>query len=366
MPLSMRERMQACIKNDAALDRPPVALWRHFPVDDQSPETLAAATLDFQQHYAFDLVKVTPTSSFAIKDWGAADVWEGSTEGTRRYTGHPIRTPQDWEILPVLDPLTAPHLSAQLNCLRQIRAGLGPNTPLLQTVFSPLAQAKNLAGGETLIVHLRQYPEAVLKGLQTIAETTRRFVEAAMQTGIDGIFYAVQHAQAGLLTLDEYKTFGLPVDLKTTQPASGLWCNLLHLHGRPVYFELVPAFASLFPIINWHDRETSPTLAEAQKAFMGVVCGGVSQHTIVYGNAADVREEAADSIRQTSGRRLLLGTGCVVPVIAPHGNILAARHSVEDTNEPARHFWNSQRPQTKGCPRRHHPSGNRHGQGSPV
>ena len=330
MSLTARERLQACIKNDPALDRPPVALWRHFPVDDQNPETLAAATLDFQHHYDFDLVKVTPASSFSIKDWGAEDAWEGSTEGTRRYTSHPIQKPQDWERLPVLDPVKAPHLSGQISCLRQIRAGLGPDIPLLQTVFSPLAQAKNLAGGETLIVHLRKYPQAVMKGLQSIAETTRRFVEASMATGIDGIFYAVQHAQAGLLTREEYKTFGLPFDLKTAGPAAGLWCNLLHLHGRHIYFELVQQFASLFPIINWHDRETAPALDEAQKRFTGVVCGGLSQHTIVYAPASDVRKEAADAIRQTGGRRLLLGTGCVVPVIAPHGNILAARQSVED------------------------------------
>ena len=329
MSLTARERLQACIKNDPALDRAPVALWRHFPVDDQGPETLAAATLDFQHNYDFDLVKVTPASSFSIKDWGAEDAWEGSTEGTRRYTSHPVQKPQDWERLSVLDPVKAPNLSGQINCLRRIRAGLGPEIPLLQTVFSPLAQAKNLAGGETLIVHIRQYPEAVLKGLQSIAETTRRFVEAAMETGIDGIFYAVQHAQAGLMTLDEYKIFGLPFDLKTTLPAAGLWCNLLHLHGLYVYFDLIPHFSSMFPIVNWHDRETSPALNEAQKHFMGVVCGGVSQHTIVYEDASKVREEAADAIRQTGGRRLLLGTGCVVPVIAPHGNLLAARQSVE-------------------------------------
>ena len=336
MSLTARERMQACIKNDPALDHPPVALWRHFPVDDQSPETLAAATLDFQHHYDFDLVKVTPASSFSIKDWGAEDAWEGSTEGTRRYTSHPIQKPQDWERLPVLDPVKAPHLSGQISCLRQIRAGLGPEIPLLQTIFSPLAQAKNLAGGEALIVHLRQYPQAVMKGLQSIAETTRRFVEASMATGIDGIFYAVQHAQAGLLTLEEYKTFGLPFDLKTAGPAAGLWCNLLHLHGLQIYFELVPHFAPLFPIVNWHDRETYPSLAEAQASEVLkdsevslVFCGGISQHTIVYAEAADVRSEAADAIRQTAGRRLLLGTGCVVPVIAPHGNILAARQSVE-------------------------------------
>jgi uroporphyrinogen decarboxylase len=338
MSLTARERLQACIKNDPALDRPPVALWRHFPVDDQSPESLAAATLDFQHHYDFDLVKVTPASSFAIKDWGAEDAWEGSTEGTRRYTRHPIQTPGDWEHLPVLDPRKAPHLSGQITCLRQIRAGLGPEIPLLQTIFSPLAQAKNLAGGEDLIVHMRQYPEAVMKGLRVIAETTRRFVEAAMETGIDGIFYAVQHAQAALMTLDEYKNFGLPFDLKTTEPASSLWCNLLHLHGLNIYFDLVPAFSPRFPIVNWHDRETYPSLAEARTSEIlktsgvtPVFCGGLSQHTIVYADASKVREEAADAIRQVGGRRLLLGTGCVVPVIAPHGNILAARQSVEAT-----------------------------------
>ena len=65
MPLSAHERLQACLKDDPALDSPPVALWRHFPVDDQEAATLAAATLDFQRHYDFDLVKVTPASSFS-------------------------------------------------------------------------------------------------------------------------------------------------------------------------------------------------------------------------------------------------------------------------------------------------------------
>ncbi len=82
--LSHKERMGACLKDNPALDRPPVALWRHFPVDDQSPEGLAAAVLDFQSRYDFDLVKVTPASSFCLKDWGVDDVWEGSPEGTRR------------------------------------------------------------------------------------------------------------------------------------------------------------------------------------------------------------------------------------------------------------------------------------------
>ena len=320
-----KQRIQACLDGQA-LDRPPVALWRHFPVDDQDPRLLADATLQFQRTYDFDLVKVTPASSFCLKDWGVDDEWMGDTEGTRRYTKRIINQPRDWENLPVLEP-DVPHLSAQLDCLRFLRAELGPDTPLLQTVFSPLAQAKNLAGNDTLIAHLRLYPESVMKGLATIAETTRRFVEACLDAGIDGVFYAIQHAQASLCTIEEYKTFGLPHDEKVLEPAQELWCNLLHLHGHDVYFELLDSLK--FQIVNWHDRETFPSLTEAQNLFSGVLCGGMRQDSLVYGDQAQVTNEAADAIQQTDGKRFILGTGCVVPVIASHGNLLAARQSVE-------------------------------------
>ncbi len=329
--LTPRERVQACLTDDAALDRPPVALWRHFPVDDQSPSLLTAAILDFQRRYEFDFVKVTPASSFCVKDWGVEDVWEGDGEGTRRYTKRIVREPADWERLPVLEPTRAPMLAAQLSCLRLLRSALGPDVPILATVFSPLVQAKNLAGGERLVVHLRRFPEALQNGLVTIAETTRRFVLAAQEAGVDGIFYAVQHAQASLLTLDEYRAFGLPFDGQVLEVARSLWCNLLHLHGTDVYFSLVADFASTWrvPIVNWHDRETSPSLLEARRlAPDQVLCGGISRQTLTFGDADAVRREAEDALRQTGGRRFILGTGCVAPIIAPHGNLRAARESV--------------------------------------
>lgn len=320
-----RERMQAALRGEI-IDRPPVALWRHFPVDDQSAKSLADAHLHYQQNYDFDLVKVTPASSFCLQDWGVQDEWVGDTEGTRRYTTRVISNPGDWDALPILDP-TSRHLARQLECLRLIRARLSPDTPLLQTIFSPLAQAKNLAGGDLLLEHLRHHPSAVMKGLKTIAETTRRFIEAARSTGIDGIFYAVQHAQKQILSYEEYKLFGLIFDRATVEPARGLGCNMLHLHGQEVHFELAGALP--FQIVNWHDRESHPSLAEAQGMFQGVLCGGMRQDTLVYRKAAEVRNEAADALRQTSRRRFLLGTGCVVPVIASHGNLMAARGSVE-------------------------------------
>lgn len=320
-----RERIQACLQG-SLLDRPPVALWRHFPMDDQAPGLLATSTLQFQDIYDFDLVKVTPASSFCLRDWGVEDFWRGNPEGTRDYTRRSVQSPRDWETLPALDP-SAPHLAAQLECLRLIRSRVPVETPLIQTIFNPLAQAKNLAGGDRLLVHLRRHPEAVLKGLQTIALTTRRFIEAAFDIGIDGLFYAIQHAQAHLLTWDEYRTFGLAFDQQTLKPAERGWCNMLHLHGREVYFEA----ADHLPvhIVNWHDRETTPSLSEARQIFCGGLCGGLRQDTLVFGTGEEVQAEAAQACQETGSQGLLLSTGCVVPVIAPQGNLWAARKSVE-------------------------------------
>ena len=166
-----------------------------------------------------------------------------------------------------------------------------------------------------------------MKGLATITETTRRFAGTCLDTGIDGIFYAIQHAQANLLTWEEYKTFGLPFDQKILEAAHGLWCNLLHLHGFDIYFSILDS--RKFPIVNWHDRETFPSLAEAQKLFTGVTCGGIRQDTLVYGDSEEVRKEASDAIQQTKGKRFILGTGCVTPIIASHGNMTTSRMSVE-------------------------------------
>ena len=306
-----RERLQTCIAGDRP-DRPPVALWRHFPVDDQSPEALATAHIAYQHMYDFDLVKVTPASSFCLKDWGADDVWEGNPEGTRRYVKHVISEPGDWERLPVLDSARG-YLGAQLACLRAIRQELGADIPLLQTVFNPLAQAKHLAADDMLLVHLRKFPEAVMKGLETIAQSTRRFVEASLETGIDGIFYAVQHAQASLLSADEFGRFSRVLDLSVLEAAQSLWCNMLHIHGDQIYFDAVADYP--VHILNWHDRDTPPSLAQARSSVTSrrgqasVLCGGLARETLTYGTPGQVALEAQDALQQTGGRGLILSTG---------------------------------------------------------
>lgn len=325
--LNHRERIETCISGGAP-DRVPVALWRHFPVDDQTAGGLAAAAAHFQRTFDFDLIKVSPASSFCLKDWGVQDEWRANPEGTRDYTNHVIHHPDDWAALPILDP-QAGWLGRQLDCLRLIFTEFGRDTPVLQTIFSPLAQAKHLVAPGDLLLHIHRYPDQLAAGLARIQETTRRFMAEAQKISIDGFFYAVQFAQYGLLSRDEFQQFGRGFDLPLLDQARSSWLNLIHLHGENLMVDSVTDYPA--QILNWHDRQALPSLREGQKLFSGAVCGGIRQwDTMVLGTPDQVEAEVREAIQQTGGKRFIAGTGCVVPVIAPYGNLLAARRAVEN------------------------------------
>lgn len=324
--MTKRERLLAAFRGEE-MDRVPVALWRHWPGDDQRAEDLARAHLDFQRQYDFDFLKVTPASSFCVEDWGVDAQWFGNVEGTREYVRRVVREPGDWARLPVLDPRQGA-LGRQVRCLEILREALGDEVPFLQTVFSPLAVAGYLAGDEVLLSHLRQHPEALRAGLEVITETLVRFVQEVERTGASGIFLALRHANHHLLCVEEYTHLGRAYDLRVLQAAQGMWCNVLHLHGSHVMFDLVADY----PVgaINWHDRETPPTLAQALARTDRALIGGLRQvETVLRGTPEDVRREAADAIAQTGGRRFILGTGCVAFVASPTSNLYAAREAVE-------------------------------------
>jgi uroporphyrinogen decarboxylase len=323
--MNHRERLEATIHGERP-DRVAIALWRHWPGDDQRAEDLAAAVLRFQRDYDFDFIKVTPSSSYCLEDWGVRTRWVGNQEGTREYVHHPVSTPEDWARLPVLDPRQGA-LGEQLRCLALVREG-AEDTPFLPTVFSPLAQAKNLVGGERLLVHLRQHPAALKAGLETITATTVRFVRAARRAGIAGIFYAIQHANYSLLSEAEYREFGRPYDLRILEAAAeGTWFNLLHLHGGDAMFDVVADYP--VQAINWHDRETPPSLAQALGRTRATLCGGIDRTEVMLrGSPDEVRAQVADAIQQTGGRRLIIATGCVILITSPTANIWAAREAV--------------------------------------
>lgn len=323
---SHRERITRTLSGEA-VDRIPVALWRHFPVEDQTAGGLANAVVYFQERYDFDFVKITPASSFCVKDWGAVDQWNGNPEGSCEYVKFPVQHFEDWK---KIQPISVNYgaLGEQLECIKLIRKHLPSDTPIIQTIFNPLSQAKNLVGKNNLAAHIRLCAEDLKAALNVITQTTIEFIKVAKTLGIDGIFFAIQHAQASVLSPAEYDEFGIPYDLEILNHVNDLWLNVAHLHGSEIYFGKLSQYP--VDVLNWHDLETPPDLGTAKLLFPGTVCGGLRQwETLVNGNPDMVTREALESIERAGSSRFILGTGCVLPITAPHSNILAARKAVE-------------------------------------
>jgi uroporphyrinogen decarboxylase len=323
--MTKRQRLEATFAG-AAIDRPAVALWRHWPVDDRYGPEMARAHVEFQGICDFDFIKVTPSSDFMVAGYGAESHWVGNQEGTREWAGHLIQSPEDWTRLKPLDPHQGLY-GEVIEANRLIGQAVRAETPFIQTIFNPLSQAKNLAG-ERLLSDLRQHPEVVKAGLTTLTESTLRFIEAIKPTGVSGIFLASQHATYDLLTEAEYREFCRPLDLQILAATAGMWFNLLHLHGTNVMFDLLADYP--VQVINWHDVETPPSLGEALSRTDKALCGGIRQwETMLRGTPDKVQAEAQVALKAMSGRRFILGTGCVTPITAPTCNIWAARRVVD-------------------------------------
>lgn len=302
-------------------DRVPVALWRHFPVDDQDPGKLAAHTLEWQKKWDFDLVKFMPSGTYSVEDWGAKSAYEGAANGARAVSAPGIRFAEDWRRLPRLDPKKGV-LGAQNAALALAAKALGGAVPILQTVFSPLTTARKLAG-EALLEQLRGAPAALETGLRIIADTTIDFSRAALAAGAHGLFFATQLATTDALTSAEYERFGKKYDLEVLNATTGRSkVNMLHLHGENVMFDLLAGYP--VQMINWHDRLTAPTLGSALNKFKGALVGGVEERgLLVSGSVQAVRAQVRDAIAQTGGKRLVVGPGCVAAIAAPEQNIRA-------------------------------------------
>ena len=318
--MTKRERVLATLAR-RPVDRPAVAFWRHVPEVDHTAEGLANAMLDFHHRWDLDLIKVMSSGVYCVEDWGCRVVYAGSRYGAKQCAEHAVTSLGDWARIKPLDP-GAGALGRELEAVRLIARGRPDDAPILHTVFSPLSIARKLAG-ERLVDDLRVAPAAVRGALEAITETMVRYVGASFDAGADGLFYATQTATPEMLTDDESECFGVMYDravLAAARPRSAL--TLLHVHGKDIFFDQMAALAP--HALNWHDRVTAPSLADAHRRFGGALFGGLGENkTLASGPASAIAAEVADAVRQTNRTGLVVAPGCVLPLATPDAHLTA-------------------------------------------
>ena len=328
--MNARSRVEAAL-NGGKLDHPPAGAWGHTYREEWSPEALAKVTAQRQRRYGWDFVKFQPRASCFAEAFGAEYRTSNHSLRAPKEMVHPIHGHADWARLGRADA-TSPSLAEQVEALRLTVAELGPEVPVLQTVFSPISVAGYLVGKDKrrAVRDLRRNPEEVLSALDKIADAMIDFSCRSVEAGAAGVFYAISgYASAGMLSAEEYDRWLYPLDERILRalPAAA-WFNVLHLCRGHLHFEI----ARRLPVqaVSWsvHDPG-NPSLAEGRELSGKAVMGGLGQRTTLYrGTPEEVAQETREALADTGGSRFLLAPGCSVPPGARAENLVAMMKAV--------------------------------------
>lgn len=315
--------MEAAIAMDVA-DRPPVGAWSHTYREEWSPEALAEVTVDRARRFGWDFVKFQPRASSFAEAFGS--VYHPS--------GHRLRGPilikpavPDLDSWASVGLVNRQALDDQVGSIGIVARQLGPDTPVIQTVFSPITVGGYLVSKSQsrVVRELRKHPEVVGPALERIAHALVDFSRRSVEVGAAGIFYAISgYAGRNVMSEDVYRDLVLPYDLAVLEalPATA-WFNALHLCGSNLNFGLardLPAQAVSWSVHN----QGNPSLAQGREIANRAVMGGLSQRsTLVYGPPAKIEKEARHAVEETGGRGLILAPGCSVPPRVRDPNLAA-------------------------------------------
>jgi uroporphyrinogen decarboxylase len=276
-PMTKRQRLAAAIAG-LPVDRLPVALWRHFFVEETSREGLVGAMVRWQRTYDWDFLKINPRAGYHVEDWGNRYEFSGNEHVPPTLVRARIHKPDDFRRLDRLtlgarkaDAQTpgarvAPVLTEHLKAVADLRQALGPDVPMLMTVFTPMSIAADLAGGpQGLAAIIAEDPSLTHAGLRTITDTFADFAARCIEAGADGIFLATTHvATRANFTPEQYEEFGRPYDLEVLAAVQGATLNLLHVcKAQALVRELADYPAAM---LNWDTAEPAARQARPSSA----------------------------------------------------------------------------------------------------
>ncbi|HUG14261.1 MAG TPA: uroporphyrinogen decarboxylase family protein [Thermomicrobiales bacterium] len=313
--MTKTERVMAAV-NGEDLDRIPVCFWHHFRPGG-SGRRMAEATLDFfEGEFDLDVLKIMPDLPYP-------------------FPRKSVRVVNDWRLVEPIDVDRSRFFHQRSVSIQALRDAVGYDTPIIMTVFSPLCEALNFAETRELFLeHAASDPSAVHEALATIAENLRAHVQDCVDSGADGVFFALQGCTDVVMPRDMYREFGRPYDLIALQGARDSWLNILHVHGeRDLHFDEVLDYP--IQVLSWSDRLAGPSLRDARAKTSKCLMGGWHEFgALSNGPVDEIRREAEDAIRQTGGRKFILANGCSVPDDTDHQWLHEARELIETLEIP--------------------------------
>ncbi len=326
---SHRERIEMIMRGEKP-DRFAASAWRHFYHREAAAEGLVDAMIGFQSEFDWDFMKINPRASYHVEDWGNKLRWSCSEFQKHIKLEYAVKRLHDWDKIEPL-PMTAPVLAEHLKVIRMIRKKVGPELPLLMTVFNPLGIARYLVGDtDKLKEHIDQDPGRITAALENITETFKKYSVECLNAGADGIFFAtLEWASSDNMDYEDYMKYGRPYDLRILKAVQGSRFNMLHVCHTNNYLKQLSDYP--VDLINWDSSHpTNPSVEQAFEFFgeKTVVAGLDDRGWLWHSRPDEIGNEIARLKEKFAGRRFIFGPSCAIAPELPYENLRALRRAL--------------------------------------
>jgi uroporphyrinogen decarboxylase len=293
--MNKRQRFQAAVRG-APVDYPPTVAWCNFATNDVDGAENARRQLAFFDACDWDICKV-------MNDY--------------RLTPPPgietLSSPADM-LRFVKQSMHERLFAEQLKCLRIMRAHVGPDVPLIDTLFEPFFSVL-FAVGFAKAPLIRSHPREAAAMLTALTDTFVDYIAEIRKIPVDGVLYATNACilppSTRGISDEEFRVFHEPYDRRLLHEMQGL-TRIVHAHGNPLDLQRILDYPC--EVLSWSDRLAgNPSIAAVRKLTGKCLMGGLDESRLHERALPEIRAEVADALMQAGGaRNFIVSPGCNV------------------------------------------------------
>jgi uroporphyrinogen decarboxylase len=300
--MNKRDTMLSLIHKEALSDYVPAAFFMHFDHAHHQGQAAIDKHLEFFRYTGMDFVKI-------------------QYEHTQPPSS-PIRKPEDWAQVPLYPD---EFFEVPIHVVKGLVKAAQPDALVIMTLYSPFMWAAHLDGGAHIAKHLKENPDAVMRGLAIMTENVLKLVRGCKRAGIDG-FYASSQGGESFRFQDAniFQKYIKPTDLAVWEEIQSCSFNILHI------CDYEGGYADLTPFLDYPGHVVNCSLnlenriliaKEVSEMFGRPFMGGLERKGVIAtGNSKVIRQAVTDALAQ-SPDRFILAADCTVPSETPWENL---------------------------------------------
>lgn len=287
--------------NGKKIDYTPAGFWLHFPKETlESLDKTVTAHLNFLKETDIDLFKVMNENEFRNPE--------------------KISLPSDWNSLKIYDKNHI-KIKNQSDLLKRIIDKNQGDTVVLGTVHGLVASLSHSSGisytssHKLMNEHFKNGRKEIESAMDKIVESTINMAQATLDSGVDGIYYAILGGEKHKFSQEVFEEFIKPREMeiiKNLQNKKGF--NILHICKDNVDLKRYADYP--FEVVNWGLYDSDYSLEEGFEIFKDkTILGGFDDRSgvLIDGNYQEIEKYTKNLLSNMNGKKFILGADCTLP-----------------------------------------------------